>query len=258
MVYEVKEVDLSRLETFAEHMDADWPQQLVQSVASRAHRRWVQLIGEKLQTSQLAYRQALHVPEMDGQGRVIISLGGEDGRFAVMVEEGADAYDLHDTILKGRDYAAVPFRHKGADSGYASPGTPAGRQFIASQGKEEALKIGRRVMRQARKLQPYQPGTRQFGTRLKAGLAPQLKEHHTTDIFAGLARIRESNKKGAASTYLTWRAISKSNQDGTKWMHPGIKAKRLLDIVVADIEEIANSIADGMIEGILFHNRRTP
>lgn len=246
MVYSIaKEIDLSRLETFAEYFGDAWPEQLVTGVASRAHQRWIQLIGEKLQTSRLAYRAGLRPPEEERPGRVVIRLVGA---FPVMVEEGASPYDLHDTILKGRDHVVVPFRHTAEDAGFATRGTPVGFQFIKSHGKAEALKLGRRVMQQAKQLGP--------GQRLAAGLAPQLKEHHTTDIFAGLARIRESAKEGAASTFVSWRTISKSNKDGVKWMHPKMEAKRLLDIVVDDLEEIANVIADGMIEGILFHDRK--
>lgn len=248
MVYEVKEVDLTRLETFAEYFGESWQQQLVQGVASKAHQRWIQLIGEKLQTSRLAYRAALHPPEFDQQGRAVIRLGGEGGQFAVMVEEGADQYDLHDTILDGEPYKDVPFRHKGPTAGFASPGTPMGRQFLMSQGKAEALKIGRTVMRQASRLGP--------GQRLQPGLAPLLNaQRHSTDIFAAMSRIRDSNAKGAASRYVTWRRISKTNKDGTHWMHPGIRPHRLLDLVVADIEDIANHIADGLIEGILFYKQ---
>jgi hypothetical protein len=248
MVYEVKEIDLSRIEAFAAYMDQGWAQQLVQGVASRAHQRWIQLIGERLQSSRLAYRAALHPPEEDGAGRMVIRLGGEGHQFAVMVEEGASAYDLRDTILKGRDYVRVPFRHRGADTGFGAPGVPAGFPFIASQGKEDALRLGRRVMRAAKKLGA--------GQRLPPGLAPKLKTGHTTDIFAAMARIRESGKKGAASRFLTWRTISKKQHSGdSTWMHPDITPKRLLDEVLADLDEIANALVDGLIDGALFAER---
>lgn len=241
-MYEVKEIDLTRLQAFMQYADEGWEQNLVEGVASRAHQRWIQLIGERLQTSRLAYRAGLQPPEVENR-RVVIRLTG----FAVQIEEGMDPYDMHSAILKGRPAVRVPFRHKGPTTGFASRGTPMGFQFIKSSGKDEALKIGKRVMRAAKKLGPKEY--------LKPGFAPMMagkEKIHSTDVFAGLARIRSGTGKGAASTYMSWRTISESNRDGVHWMHPGIEAKHLLDVVVEDIKEIANSIADGLIEGVLF------
>lgn len=258
-MFTVKEIDLTRLETFASFFDEGWEASLVEGVASQAYQRWRELVGQRLQTSRSAYLSGLVTPRFSQQGRrAVIKLRGE---FAHMLEEGAPPYDMRTALLKdGQPYRDIPFRHRSPGSNFAAPGMPMGYQFRLKLGEEQAAKLGRRVMRKARQLGKDGRGARGFASgggiyreRLKAGLAPLLKRHHATDIFAGMAKIRTSDRKGASNRYVTWRRISATEGKGSTWMHPGIRPHHLLDQVVADLDEMANHMADGLIEGVLFY-----
>ncbi len=257
---EVIEIDLSRIETFLSRLPVDMPSRLVEDIGMGAYARWIQAADEHLLTSKGSYKENLFPPEPTGDGGVVIALHGV---FPNLVENGMDAYDMHSQLQLGKPgvhegpdgtlYRNVKMRHTGPGTGH-NIGTPMGFQFIMQMGKHRAKQLGGRVYRAATKL-----GKDGRSRRMKEGMAPLLQDkfghnrNHATDIFAGMARVtKDGTAGGRTEGFVTWRRMQKPGTEG-KWFHPGITAKRLLDVVLRDLDTISNKVVDGYIEGILFH-----
>lgn len=93
----------------------------------------------------------------------------------------------------------------------------AGDKFTRGKSKKEYLSIGR----------------------LPAGLAPKLKDHHTTDIYAGMARFDTSAGKATSSSYLTFRIMGEWQSD--KWIIPAQPGLFLAKAVSAELEKVLES-----------------
>lgn len=95
------------------------------------------------------------------------------------------------------------------------------------------LALGKSIHKQAKKLiTKTEAGAGKSGpTRLSAGLAPKLRPHHTTDIFAGMIVNKQPVHKGKGvgfqRSYTTFRMISEARPDA--WFHPGIAARDFLE-----------------------------
>lgn len=79
-----------------------------------------------------------------------------------------------------------------------------------------------------------------YGNRLESGLAPKMKPHHATDIYAGMLRFDTSTGKKKSSAYLTFRVMSETQTN--KWIvaaKPGQYIARQLAIdIQGDIEKV--------------------
>lgn len=79
-----------------------------------------------------------------------------------------------------------------------------------------------------------------WGGKLPAGLAPKLKPHHTTDIYAGMYRFSTSAGKGKSSAYMTFRVMGEWQSD--KWIipaKPGLYiAKSVQDSIAIDAPKV--------------------
>lgn len=227
-------------------------QSVLADIASSARAFWIQKAGEKLQSSRRDYLAGIQEVEL-GDGMASVTL---TGNMAMMVENGASPYDMHDTLLgpnvpvaapgqrgkrvnaEGQFYRSIPFRHQ-------TPGT-IGQGGGATMGSayagvvENSAKLGRSIWKAAKALEATTSmpgGGTKWGGRLQAGMAPLLKAHHSTDIYAGMVRNQKTYGKATQNTYTTFRTIS--NSVPNKWMHPGIPAANLADEVVKHVEEIA-------------------
>ena len=262
--FEIREVDLTRIETFLSRLPVDVPTRILEDIGTGVYARWQAAANERLLTSKADYKKSLFPPEATGDGGITIALRDV---FPNLVENGMDAYDMHSSLLPGKKgvhmdpvtgtlWRNVKFRHTGPATGH-TVGTPMGFQFIVQKGNYRAKQLGSRVYRQATKL-----GKDGRTRRMKEGLAPLLQDkfghnrNHATDIFAGMARItKDGTASGPTADFRTWRRMQKPGTGG-KWFHPGIRAKRLLDVVLNDLDDIANKTVDGYIEGILFYHNR--
>ncbi len=115
-----------------------------------------------------------------------------------------------------------------------------------------AKRLGRRVYRRARKLSATttEPGGHtKWGDRLQAGTAPKLKEHHKTDIFAGMVRQEKTYAKATQSQYTTFRAVSDKSDDAS-WLHPGIEGQHLFEEVAGEIGGIATRLFAAALSGV--------
>jgi hypothetical protein len=223
-------------------------QTVLSDVMAGARHKWISLAAQRLNSSRREY--------IDGIQEVVV--GRHSASIALLgvmpnhVENGMGAYDMHATLLgpdvpvvpwgsgqKGKNarkdggyYRVIPFRHQ-------TPGT-SGQGGGAPMGTGAATALGRKIHAAAKNLKATtgQPGqATSWGDRLPSGLAPKLKQSHSTDIYSGMVRAEKKYGTATQATYTTFRVISDGVPD--KWHHPGIEPAHLAQEVEKYIDQIA-------------------
>lgn len=219
--------------------------QIARELAEGARAYLIKFAGERLHSTRADYLAGIQAVQRDGKG-VMINLVGA---LPNMVENGWDAHDLRSTLLgnnatgwkinaDGRRYRSIPFRHKSPGAG-PQGGQPMGSAYHSEMGVmsrsadnvvvEDSRKLGRKVYRAASRLVTSQESRAGMAgrTALKAGLAPKLRAHHSTDIYAGMKVNKQPIKGGGSQkTFVTFRTIT---EGGDGWIHPGIEARHFMD-----------------------------
>lgn len=255
MTVEIENLDQMIPNEVLDMLNPEATQEILSNIADAARNEWIRLAGEGLFTSRGDYIAGIQPVEMKS-GMAVITLVGV---LANLIEEGMDTLDMHDTLL-GPDvpisepgeygkhikfmpgggmgyYRSIPFRHGTPESGGAV-GQPMGRQYGGHEAVEDAKKLGKAVYDAAKKLK----GTTsdefktKYGGRLKAGMAPKLKPHHSTDIFAGMIKERKTYEKARQSQYMTFRTISTGSPG---WIRPATTGKFYSQQVGAFVQKIA-------------------
>lgn len=237
-----------------------------------ARAKWIHLAQTQLNSSRLDYIQGIQTPELDGHAYVITL----EGKLANMIEHGYDAFQLQETLLgdnttgwhtaeDGGRYRAIPFRHKTPGSGPVG-GQAMGSQFVAQAAQlvgqkaaeQAAFKLGKDIHRRAQRLitaEEKKAGKKGM-VALVPGLAPKLKESHTTDIFAGMKVNKQvvAGGKKTQKTYSTFRMISQdaagNPRPGGKWYHPGIRGRNFAEQVSDYVEQIAPAVVASLTKGL--------
>ena len=135
----------------------------------------------------------------------------------------------------GSWYMAIPFRHMGPKA-TGRYGQPLGSQFRAMLGERGAMALGRKIDKLSKKLKESE--------RLPSGLAPKLKSHHVTDIYAGMKRQVQQYRSASQSQRTTFRTISEKS-DPKAWQHPGIEARELFK----EAEDYIDRVSRLMLKG---------
>lgn len=216
---------------------------------------WIQKAGEKLSSSRRDYINGIQEVVFSGKNVASISLVGQ---LPLMVEHGMAPFDMHATLLgpnvpvapfgqkgkrvnqNGRFYRSIPFRHQSPGTLGQGGGAPMGSDYAGHDAVADAAALGKQVYAAAKKLSPTLSspgGPTQWGGRLPAGMAPKLKPHHTTDIYAGMVRQQKTYVDATQNQYTTFRTISEEQPH--KWLHPGIQAANISDEVAHHLEQIA-------------------
>lgn len=149
------------------------------------------------------------------------------------IEEGRQPRDLKEMLntspkvrlsAKGKRYLVIPFRHNTPGNTAHASAMPK-EVFSAAKALNQSRVVGT-TMRPSG-LIASDPKTRKFlavtqhvyswGQRLPAGMAPKLKDHHTSDPYAGMVRMNTSSGKSNSSAYLTFRVMVEGS---SKWIIP--------------------------------------
>ena len=229
--------------------------QAVSAVADLARDRWVQLAQQKLTSTRRDYISGLQPVVREGNQASITLVG----TLPNMVEQGQSAFDMRDTLLgpnvpivefsggrgkkqseDGNFYRSIPFSHGSPSSSGVAGGPAMGSQYEGHPAVQDVAKMARQVYSQAKGLGK--------GEALQAGLAPKLRPHHSTDIYAGMIRNEKEYAKTTQSTYSTFRTISTANDVG--WMHPGIMAANLGERVAEDVGRMVEATFEAFAKGI--------
>lgn len=246
---------------------------ILDDVAQSARAYWIKLAKEDKSHLKVDYLQAIQPIDVGKRTRTI-SLVGE---LAHIIEDGAPALDMRKTLLgpnakniqyskDGGKYRAIPFRHKTANMG--SP--YAARQGVLNRGQlnkivtNKAKAIGKRVYKAAKQLSSTtmqsaysrQGRKRELtayktskGSRLAAGYAPKLKEHHKTDIYAGMVKVSKTYEKATQSFYMTFRTISTKVQEG--WIRKPIPARHYAEEVNTFVSRMIPKALDAYVKEVL-------
>jgi hypothetical protein len=222
---------------------------LIDDVADLARAEWVALAKTQFSSarSRAEYIKGLQPVAFTDALQASIALVGV---LPNLLENGQGPYDMHNTLLgdnvpvvalgsgqkgkhknkKGGFYRAIPFRH-GTPTSQGTAGAPMGSAYRGAAGVD-ASALGKMVYASARKLSATvgQPGTKvAYGGRLAAGMAPLLKPHHKTDIYAGMVRNSKTYEKATqTSGYMTFRTISTGSNG---WQSKGVTGAGLLQRV---------------------------
>jgi len=243
----------------------EFAQAVLDDLAALARAKWIRLAQQSLHSSKRDYIAGIQPVMTEGNTRVITLVG----QLANMVEQGADAWDLRETLLQGQGvktnaegqrYRAIPFRH-GTPGSAGSTGTPMGRRY-GPQGPQsrawaasghfdqgQAAKLGKAVYAAAKALKQRQRlggGKRTIVDMGQNKLrVPKLAPWHSTDIYAGMRKERKTYKKATQTQYTTFRTISEANPEG--WIHPGIQGRHLAQQVEQHVEGMIGKVVSNAI-----------
>lgn len=157
------------------------------------------------------------------------------GAKAKRGKQGLPAHRQGDRM--GGPIMNVKFRHGSAGASHTTPRSrmsssvnQAARRLEASTTSGNRTVYGGRLSR---------PGARR-------GRNPTTGARHANNRHEGMVRMTDS--RGQTSGYRSWRRASLS-QDSGKWVHPGIKARRLTEIVERKIPQIVETAIQTMLGG---------
>jgi hypothetical protein len=260
------------LEAFPQLGSAEHRFMLARSIMEGARAFLIKRAQQELHSTRGDFIAGVQPIQREGK-EVVLAIVGV---LPNMVENGWDGRFLHETLLgdeargwqinaDGYRYRAIPFRHKTPGTG-PQGGQPMGSQYTAS-GKsmsmaaphlivEDAAALGRKVHRAAKKLisRKEEAQGQRGHARLAEGLAPKLRPHHVTDIYAGMSVNKQPVSKPGGGvnfqrTYTTFRTISEARPDA--WYHPGIEARHFLDRVDTFIQTNADKAISAYLKGLL-------
>lgn len=240
-------------------------QAIAMNIMEGARDKLIALASQKLNSSRADYIHGIQPLELDNDGVALVLAGA----LPNMVEHGWDARQLQETLLHGpgvdhskiytaedgSKYRFIPFRHKtpgaGSDLSGVRMGAAYGVRGAASLAQPHTLvkdtkALGRRVHKAAKQLAGREG--------MQAGLAPKLRAHHATDIYAGMRVNKQAvsapgggGKAAFQRTYTSFRAIS-DKQESPHWFHPGIKAREFFDDTQAYVEKVAQAAVAAYID----------
>lgn len=244
---EVTRLELT-LEPIIQALSPEALQTLLEDLAESARNHWIGLADAEFFTTKRDYIHGIQ-PVTTQAGQATISLVGV---LPNLLENGMSERDLHETLLGpnvpisppgeyGKHlfirpggqvgyYRSIPFRHGTPDSGGAV-GAPMGYAYRNSEAVADWKKLGEKVYGAAKKLKPTKGmpgGGVAYGGRLQAGLAPLLKPHHKSDIYAGMVKEAKTYVKATQSQYVTFRMISTGSEG---WIRPATEGRKLVQKV---------------------------
>lgn len=175
----------------------------------------------------------------------------------------------------GGYFRSIPFRHQTPSKGGFNASTmrhakTMGAAYRGMMGDGEAEKLGKAIYAVAKKLggttsEPYKlagqktttktgtskrarlatMGPPKYANRLPSGLAPKLRPHHSTDIYAGMVKAQATYRNATQSSYMTFRTISTNKTTGWQMpAQPGVQ-------IMADLQNEVASIAEGVLRNFL-------
>lgn len=256
-------LDEATFSAFDQMTEPSAMQAIARNIMDGARAKLITIAGQRLDSTRMDYMQGIQ-PLEDAEDGVALVIAGA---LPLMVEEGWEPRSLHDTLLgtgakgkvrtakDGTRYRFIPFRHKTPGASNNQGGQRMGSAYAANQNPmsrarpknvvTDAAALGKAVHKAAQKIKP--------GKGLAPGLAPKLRSHHSTDIYAGMRKNRQpvSDGKGGVkfqNTYTTFRAISEKKK-GPHWFHPGIEARHFFDDVDKYVQKVAPDAVTQFFQG---------
>jgi len=114
---------------------------------------------------------------------------------------------------------------------------------------QQARALGKKIHRAMLKIDASRshPRTRvSWGGRLPSGMAPKLKPHHKSDIYAGMVRSKKQYEADDQPTHSTFRRVS-DDSPAEAFIHPGIEARHFFE----DAADFAGKLTEKLVYGML-------
>ncbi|MBE0437614.1 MAG: hypothetical protein IBX56_17650 [Methylomicrobium sp.] len=186
------------------------------------------------------------------QWRMVNPLSAEiwtDYNLADEIEKGRPSRDLKKMLQtskkvrlskskshNGQRYLLIPFRHNVPGNDALAMSMPSDIYAVAKHlEKSQVLTPGSKkpATRLSASGHTVPQQSYKWGGRLPAGLAPKMKPHHKTDIYAGMVRMNTSAGKAKSSAYLTFRTMGEWSSG---WIVPPKPGLFIARDVAGDLE----------------------
>jgi hypothetical protein len=215
-----------------------------EDLAAQAHAHIVEQASSKLRSTRSAYLEALSL-EPTGKGAWVITLD----KSAAWIEEGMPRHEMIDDLLKnggrfspktGARYRIIPFPIRSKTQ------TPAAAQIIRQAAQDAIRKAGINMKQVEREVDgrvrqgslhaisninhPLRTGD---GAYQGHGVHGQARQGMGGTPFLKGLRVMQRTVGSAPpmiqKTAMTFRVVSSLHKGTGRWIHPGIKAAKLID-----------------------------
>lgn len=262
-------IDLSGLKTqfnlASNHIDS-LTEVCVQAVTTAIYSNWQAIAKKELHSTLPEYLHNLHIVDKGRFAKQIILTG----ILPVMIESGADAFDLKEGFKKSKNvkktvpvynskggvvypggdwYLTVPFRH----------GTPGivGQAGFSNEVPQEIYNImlGKAkgsALHKSEIPEPYDVPKSRAAILDENGKTLFAEYKHKSSIFEGLTKRSAAYNKVIQNTYGTFRRVGE-NSDPDSWIHKGIKAYNLAERAIkqTNVDEIVENEVLMFLDNIL-------
>ena len=207
--------------------------------------QWETLVNSTLKSTKDEYKRAMYTERPDDY-TAIIGLTSRESKLALMIEQGASAFDEKEGFSKsgkktekidGGWFLTIPFRHGTSESimGEITKGGDISVLDLMKQGgvmNSSNLPEGR-----------DEPQTHS----LTLNTGSLITYKHKSPIYEGLHRIDiSSTSKEKRGGYFTFRRVS-DNSDPESWIHPGFRPHNFMDTTLQNsklTESVDNAVQD--------------
>lgn len=275
---EIQSLQMEAVEAMGRYLHEDIVDAIAANVAKAARAEWIRLAGEsKLTTTNRDYIAGIQPIHRRSKGEYVVSLVG---KLPHILEEGMEETDLRNTLLgpnvpvappgqsgkhkskSGGFYRSIPFSHAGPNAGGGGGLIPMGRPYSGHDMVGDSRALGRDVYAQAKALAPKGDPFKPSGERLVSPTflakgpgftarmqVPKLKPHHKTDIYSGMVRAVQVDRRGREqNTFTTFRTISTDNPEG--WIRPATEGLHLAAQVSEYVARIAPMAFEEYVKGL--------
>lgn len=250
--------------------------QIARGVGAAAFAHWKQLAQNELGSTSRDYVQGLQLAQKGSN--VTITL---NGTLPNLVEQGFQGGNMRDWMLRSPKakpmkggvgtYLVVPFRHGVPKTQGRNVGTPMPQSIYKaarllaptssmivepSKGAPFArTQWGRRLMPDQPRVGRNKQGLHGMGLTPRARMQAReklnelMRPWHTTSIWTGMVRKEAMYESARQASYTSFRTISSRQRDPRSWMHPGIKARNLVEKVQTQVVSVLSEVVNQTIRG---------
>ena len=223
--------------------------QAVSNIANKVQFDWKQAINNAKLWDQekKAYMASITINMVTPMHAIVSS----DYKYAEEIETGRPAKDLKKALLTsnkvrfvkngknaGQRYLISPFRHNTEGNTALAPAMPSNVNKMAKMLSQSEVKKKHLVHNggTGSNAKMIMRSKYKWGESLPAGLAPKKAEHHKTDIYAGMVRMKTAT---GGSSYLTFRVMGEWSSG---WIVPPQPGQYIAKQVAENIQPVVNLV----------------
>ena len=229
----------------------------VAGVAQHGAFQWKEAVSfaHLWQTEKKAYIDSIQWQMVSAYAAEIRS----DYKLAEQIESGRPARDLkrmlqtsHKTRMiqhgknAGQRYLIIPFQHQmPTASGEGAHGQQMPKDIYSlAKNLSPSYLLPSNSLRLSASGHYVKQHAYSWGDSLPEGLAPKLKDHHATDIYAGMVKFDVSTPKAKSSKYLTFR-IMREGSPG--WMVPAKPGLNIAKGIAGGLQDTLEKAVGGAV-----------